>query len=328
MVCIRVKCFWSFALCFMLLMSLEGCAVLTQSQVGEVSKFANAAKNYSDLPGAVMTAHTDLRTKRVLLRVTTVTDGKNSITAIQDNIDFNKRIMDRAKGANEALGVLKNYADLLVQLTSDTYTNSLQGSAESLGTEIDNGIRAYNNATNSNLSTFGSYVAAAVRGLGGLYIKHEQTKALKEAVEKADPVINKMITNVERLLFLYFTEDEAKNFAKELKIELPKDTKTDGLITSEVNQIKDIYTTIVPRYGGKQPLDVVTYVTTGMIAGDEDLQLAKKTIKAAEAYRDAHSKLAENLKNKEDIATMIKEVQVLVDEVKAAQALKKKLDQK
>lgn len=96
-----------------------------------------------------------------------------------------------------------------------------------------------------------------------------------------------------------------------------------------MKELKDIYVKdIVPKYDGRQPIEIVSNVATEIIDEDNDIQLAKSAIKAAEAYRKAHSRLAENLKKKEDIKSMIEEIQVLANEVKAAQSLKKKLEQK
>jgi type I site-specific restriction endonuclease len=228
-----------------------GCAILTPTQVREVNKFATAAHSYGPLPGAVIEAHSDIRQTQKVLEASTFKNGENSLNQLKSAIAAENEFRKRSRNADQALDILTDYADLLVNLTSDEYTNEIQASAENLGEALDKGISKYNKENDTSFSLFGSTTAAIVRGAGGLYIKHKQAKALKNAITKADPAIDNMITAVEKLLVLYLNEDDLK----ELKIEKigNKEPVTFDLIRNAREDLEALYKNTVTMYEGKLP---------------------------------------------------------------------------
>lgn len=301
-----------------------GCSgVLTKTQVKEVNKFAVAAKGYSEMPGTVIAEHARIRKTRQILLASTYSDGKEALGLIETALSQQETLAAKGRQTDAALQVLKDYADLLVKLTSDNFTNELQVSCETLGKSIDKGIGQYNKARDSDLGLFGSGVAAIIRGIGGIYIRSEQEKALKQAVTTADPIIRSMTAKVEEIMALYLDADQLKNI-KGLTIEKgqPELIPT-GLLIQEKKDVMDKYRTTAGRYEGKQPPNFPLIVADEIEASDNAALLAAKTLKAANSYRQAHAVLSKIVLEKQELPDVIEAVQVLVDEVKAAQELKK-----
>ena len=273
---------------FTLAIFAGGCSVLTESQVKEVNKFAHAAKSYGTFPGAVVKSHSDIRKTQKMLEAATFTDGEQALRMITENVVSSQEEFEmRAAKADMALDILNNYAELLVKLTSDIYTNELQASAENLGESIDKGIKTYNKEYRKNsvpLESFGSVAAALVRGGGGIYIKRLQSKGLKEAVGKADPVVNEIISDVEDLLVIYLDSPGEK-----------------GLIRSEEESLKEIYKNTVTLFGGKLPFKTVSTVVKELEAVDDTILLTEEALKAAKTYREAHAELSRNLQQKQSL---------------------------
>jgi hypothetical protein len=306
----------------------SGCSVLTQSQVKGVNTFANAAKNYIDMPGAVIAEHATIREKRQILFASTYTDGDSALNAIKNAVDQRKELTDRGCQVDATMNVLKDYAELLVKLTSDDFTKELQTSSETLANKIDKGIGQYNKIANADLNLFGSSVAAMVRGIGGIYIRGEQEKALKHAIISADPVIQSMTRTVEETMALYLSPDQLKNIEELNPDKGQMGLMPGGILDQEKKEIMNKYKSIVKRYEGKQPPCLAFAVADEIENTDSTVNLAVKVIKAADSFRQAHAVLAKSVLKKQDLPGVIKQIQVLVDEVKAAQELKKKLDNK
>jgi hypothetical protein len=318
----------AYAVIFALLVTNTGCSVLTKSQVKEVGKFAGAAKDYSEFPGAVIGEHAKIRKIRQTLLASTYYDGDAALEVLRLSLTQQDNLSQKGLQADAALMVLKDYADLLVKLTSDNFTNKLQADCETLGKNIDKGIGQYNGLSGSKFDLFGSSIAALVRGIGGIYIRSEQEKALKQAVTSADPILQSMTLIVQEMIALYLDRDQLQNI-KNLTIEKGQsELIPGGLLSQEKKEVMDKYKATVSRYEGKQPPSLPAIVAEEMEASDNAARLAARAIKAAGSYRQAHSKLAQAILKKQELPNMIEEIQTLVDEVKAAQEIKKKLDKK
>lgn len=166
----------------LLVLTTSGCAVLTKSQVEEVKTFAKAAQEYRILPRTVMEAHRDIRFARRSLEASAHTSGKNLWNELNGAIQQSKKLSHEAERASKALAVLDIYADLLVLLSSDKFTDELDKSATSLGKSLDKGVEAYNKAYKTKYSLIGGTAAAAISGLGRLYIRYKQAMLIKHYV--------------------------------------------------------------------------------------------------------------------------------------------------
>jgi len=305
---------------------LPGCTgVLTSSQVKEVATFAAAAKAYGTFPGAVIRSHGQLRASQKILQATTFTSGDTALRQVDAAVDIRRELDQRATAADSALGVLNDYAALLVALTADTYTNDLQGSAEALGGSIDRGIARYNDLRKTNLESFGAIAAAGVRGAGGVYIRHKQAEALKKAVISADPVIDAMINEVEKLLALYLSPDDLKNMKLTITNSGPAPEQL-NLIRNVATDLRATYKRIADNSGGKQDVEAALLTADSLTNADNTIQLAVKALQAAETYRMAHRKLADNITQRQWLRNSIDQVKALVVEVNAANKTKKKIE--
>jgi len=304
-----------------------GCGALTKSQVKEVNKFATAAKDCPQLPGKVITEHAKIRKTRLVIQASTDMSGAAALNGINSALRQEAKLAKRGAGTDAALKVLKDYADLLVKLTSDDFTTALQASCETLGSSIDKGIKEYNTLQKASLSTFGSAVAAAVRGVGGMYIRAQQEEALKKAVVSADPVIRPMTATIEETMALYLNDNQLAGVKLPAADKAPPALTAGGLLANEKDDMTHLYTT-TGQYNGKQPLTLALTVADEIEDIDTTAQLAAAAIEAAASYRVAHAALADMVSKKQDLPSEIAEVQVLADEVKAAMDLKDKLDKK
>lgn len=177
-----------------------GCAVLTKSQVAAVGQFAGASKAYTDLPGAVVDDYADIHRTRQLFTASTLTDGPTAKEELELALKTRKDLGALATRANAAIDILGDYSDLLQQLTSDAYSKQLSTSAEALAKSLDAGVAAYNDQYKTSLPSIGGIVAGVLRGAGGIYIKQQQSIALRTAVTDADCIIAEMTLCVEQLL--------------------------------------------------------------------------------------------------------------------------------
>jgi hypothetical protein len=313
-----------YAAALSLLMISTGCSVLTKTQVKEVNKFAVAAKDYGSMPGTVIAEHARIRKVRQVLSASTYFNGDAALGAIQVGLEQQHVLEDRGRKADAALKVLKDYADLLIKLSSDEFTGDLQASAETLGKSIDSGITQYNQLATRNLSLFGSGVAAIVRGIGGIRIRSEQEKALRIAISSADPVVQSMTWTVEETMAIYLDGDQLaqiENLSEDSFELLPG-----GMLSQEKKEVMDKYRITAGLFEGKQPPCLAMTVADEMEDADDAAALAAFTLKAAESFRNAHTRLVYLFQEGNDLPEAIDEVQVLVEEVKSAQALKEKLD--
>ena len=295
----------------LLVTSITGCAVLTSSQVKEVKRFADAAKGYGTLPGDVVMAYGEVSEENRLLNSTGYVFhlGDNTATnqalkemeqARKSREDFNKA----ANQANEALKILDIYAENLVTLTSDEYTNSLDESAAALGQSIDKTLTAYNNAYDKKLSMIGSTAAQVVRGVGGIYLRHKQTKLLKEYVDKADPVIAALCQDIENVII-----DKVTPNLEDLK-----------------NKLEAGFRTLATNHSRLDLLNIER-VNVLFYKLDSANSLASAAVSSAQQYRKAHLALKEALVEKKDLKSEIAQINSLVEEINAALKLKKKFQQ-
>lgn len=308
--------------------ALTGCAaVLTPSQVKEVATFAEAARDYGTFPGAVVRSHAELRARQKILEAATFASGDAALRQVEAAVDIRQELEKRATAADAALGVLNDYAALLVTLTSDSYSNELQGSAEKLGRSVDRGITRYNELRGAQLDSFGALVAAGVRGIGGIYIRHEQAEALQKAVTAADPVIGAMIGEVEKLLALYLSPADLTELKLSITVAGTPPEQLD-LLRNVAADLRESYKRLVDAGGGKPQTDAAALAAVSLKGADDSIGLAVKTLRAAETFRAAHRALAENVTRRHWLTGSIDQVKVLADEVSDANKLRKAIEGK
>lgn len=285
---------------FCLFICLGGCAVLTPSQVTEVKSFSTASTALADMPSHVIEEHAEIRTTAKTARASESSNGDRAWKVMQEGLELEKELKEKADRVQVACGVLKNYAELLVRLSSDDASDNLQQSADRIGGKLDDSIDEFNAAFGRNIDTLGGEVAALVRGVGGLYIKRKQTQALQRAVQMGQPIVNQMSAEIEQLLMSYI-----------------KDEKSFSLLASERADLISWFENV----GYRQNFPSAVLIRKGIQRSMAAEQYAEGARRATMQMCDAHEKLVDLLSSKRDLSGTVELVSVYVKEVEEAKSL-------
>lgn len=288
---------------------ISGCSVLTPSQVKEAKRFASAAQDFEYIPGSVIKSYAELRSRERIYSSAGFIPGPIALPQIESALKARREYQAQALQAEKALAVLNQYAQLLVVLTSDDFSDDLQEEAENLGNRIDKGVETFNQETGKEIKAFGGVIAAGIRGVGGLYIKRRQTVALQEAVTRADPMIEEMTVAVIGLLDLYIPSSEGEGFIRETE-----------------SSLKQVFEANIQGAMAKEPLFVAMNMAETLEFSENTFNLANQTKQSIVNLRRAHLELKNNLKKKKKLKGTIETVRVFADEVKTANNLRKKLE--
>lgn len=298
-----------------------GCSVLTQRQVDAVKEFSKATENYGQLPGDVIRGYRDMVFMRQALQVGVAEDSETAKESLDAAVIQRDEVTRFAERGDHALRVLDDYSRVLTLLVSDNYTSDLNGAAQSLGGQLDSSIALYNSKFRSSatpLDSIGGIVAAVVRGGGGVWIRHRQGAALRDAVTRADPVVEEMTQAVEEIAGHYISSREGTT-----------DTNK-TIIGIEREQFRETFGTLVGQAAGRnQTVDllVTERVVTVLDRATHTETLAALAKSSAIKYRAAHKKLVSAVKgdasNLEDVLAQIK---ALKGEVDAARKLQRQLE--
>ncbi len=303
------KLLYVFLVAGFLLSTIQGCAVLTKDQVQAVSDFAKAGKQYTDLPSTVIETHAEIMYLDNIYE-TAATDlaSVDSVPAQLDKaIEIKKAFLAKAKQTDKTLKVIDTYISLLTKLTSDVFSEKLAKEATELSKELDSAIEAYNETVDSDqakLSGWGKYVAAGIRGAGGIFIKIQQTKSLKNAVDHAELQITRMAELITKFMATYS--------------ELLGPTAVEGLT--------ETYITLITTDISKNTVQGVEKFALAREKAKSIKILSEKSSKAIKSFQEAHSKLHKNIQKKQSIKGSISEIKSLSDEIKAAKELMKNLE--
>jgi len=283
--------------------------IFNASRQSAGSRSIDTTQNYKVLPGAVTDAHIELRKQERIMAAAGFLPGEMAIKQIESSLQGERDQTALAQKANRALSILNNYSQLLVVLSSDKFTDSLAEEAEGLGSQFDKGVNLYNESYEGELSGVGGFLAGGIRGIGGIFIKNKQAKALKKAISDADPIIEKLTVAVNDYLSLYIPSESKPAYLLETEQNLKRIIKKDlnGSITNS------------PLFSAIQAADAFEL-------SSEAQQLAIQAKSSIEKLRRAHADLKKGLKKKKKLDRAIESVRVFADEVKAAVDLKKQLD--
>ncbi|MGR9107368.1 MAG: hypothetical protein ACU843_10615 [Gammaproteobacteria bacterium] len=291
----------SLPIAFFLLV-LQGCAVLTDSQIDAVASFARAAQNYGTLPGTVIQSHAQIFLTEKTLIGAGLNDPELAVKKINGGVNEYRMLLTTAAEADSALSVLDIYVAMLKRLSSDEFTDQLEMETVELGSQLDRAIAERNKHSTNQIDSFGAVVAAIVRGGGGIYIRHRQAEALKKAVTEADPMIEEMQKPVVELMDVFI--QEAPNNEEDLR------TAYQDLLRE--NRISH-------PLGDSEKFARLLFQAKGLVP------LAKMSKQAIISFRKAHKSLYDKLQEPRDLSGTIEEIQVLSNEIQAARRLKKQI---
>lgn len=308
------------------LLSLSGCAVLTESQIEETNRFAKATDGFAALPGAVIDQQASLEKTLRLLEISNVKVDKLPEGADQKAIDEAKTraiqkvhtqyVEAQALYANlkkdqadldQSLQFINTYTKGLKTLIATDQIDELDKRAESLGKNLDKAVDQLNTLgiktkEGTDLGIVGSATAGAVRGIGGLMLSYRQARYVKEFTAAYHPhieAVDRTITNI-------MTELAARKGANDNGIEsfLQKHFKNYQHLSTSTLLSTDQYTQLNKN------------LTTS----------AQAVITASNALVKAHQSLVDELKTRHTLKTTIETITVLAGHVEAGLALKEKLD--
>ncbi|MHB8522353.1 MAG: hypothetical protein ACYDH9_16555 [Limisphaerales bacterium] len=289
-----------------------GCAVLTKSQVQEVKAFARAAENYGTLPGQPIRVYASVdRVDRVMIvsaRNFSEPDAREKGWEELQKANASSSAFEAiATQTDRALDILNTYAELLITLTSDQFTDSLETGAKALGTSLDQAITRYNEGVRqpkgaSPLGLIGGTVAAVVRGGVGVGIRHRQARYLKAYVTAAQPVMGDLTADVRTLM-----TNEVLTAVNELESRFKDDFKTAA--------------------GRRQTmsLDTLESVADAQEQIRRARELCHSAATAAGKFSAAHARLAQDLSHRKTLESHIAEIEALADEIKQAKKLRSEL---
>jgi hypothetical protein len=282
-------------------MGMAGCAVLTDGQVAAVTQFAEATKGFGTSPGTVITAYATLRGERALLESATRADGSVAARDLENGLRQEIGLESQAAASDAAMGVLDDYAEMLRLLSSSKFTDDLQNQTIALGSSIDNGIATFNRLSGSRVGSFGDIVAGIVRGAGGIWIRHEQDKALVAAVTQAKAPVDALTANVEALMAFFLG---------------PPNEPGNNLFSRESQEVEGFLARSPPA---GRPFVVLERTQAAMRRAFDGQKLAESCKTAAAQYRNAHNELAQAFTGgKTDLKGLVAQIQVLSREIKAA----------
>jgi hypothetical protein len=291
-----------------LLLTMQGCAVLTKDQVRAVNDLAKAGKQYTDLPSTVIETHAEIMYLDNIYE-TAATDrasAESVLKQLDKAIKNKKDFLAQAQRVDKALRVIDVYISLLTKLTSDVFSDKLAKESVELSKELDSAIKAYNKITDSELDGWGKYVAAGIRGGAGIFIRTKQTKALKSAIEHAEPQIAEISKVITEFMATY--------------------SNTLGPLA--VQGLESTYITLITTDISKNTVESLENFSLAREKANSIKTLSIKSTKATTAFQNAHSTLHENLQKKRSIKGSISEIKALADEIKAAKKLMNDLEKK
>jgi hypothetical protein len=307
----------SFASVFLLFVTVaisSSCAVLTENQIKAVNQFAKATENFGPAPSNAIKAWGELQIEASAAEVASMQDEQAMWNHIKTSFDTYQRILDRSERAIKSFEVLDRYSRLLLQLTSDNYTDALNSKSKDLGESLDSAIEYYNSRFGTSLSSFGGYAAGILRNSFGLYIRAKQTEVLKSVVEEADPAIDELTGAIIKTLT-----------AVELGIDKEVDT-----LEHEIKAALKYAPTIKTEQSTRRIIpDFASYMQYFELLqrGRNADQIALSAKTAAQQYRETHHLLVENTRSKtENVEELLSMVMRLKQEVDAGIKLKKSIN--
>jgi len=282
----------------------SGCAVLTRSQVGQVKQFAAAAKTYDSIPADVLIARRDIGVTDAALTTSTLTDPNSAWQKAETAASSYSFLSAQSQRLSQALKILDVYSDLLTTLSSNTFNDSLNKSATALGNNLDKLVRDYNTSFKGNLPAVGAVAGAAVRGLGGIFIRYKQAQLLKAYVDQADPMIAQLTLDIEALLNDFI---QGRFFEKQAD-----DIQTN--FQGEMHLTPD-----------KITLATAQSVIEALIKIQAARELVQRSLTATGQFRLAHEKLKDALNEPVKLSIAAEEIQTLAVEIKAADQVRKSI---
>ena len=188
--------------CLILLLYLGSCISVSKEQRTTVQQFAVKAGDFSTLPEKIWMELADIRELRGVYYANSFTDPATHLSEldaiVQERIS-NDKIPARVR---PVFKILENYANGLVQLSSDASFTSNRKLYGTFGTELETLVGDYNQTTEvSRLPPGLGTLLAETLNLGtNAYLSTRQSKALIKYVNEADTLVSSLCGEMEKYL--------------------------------------------------------------------------------------------------------------------------------
>ncbi len=269
---------------------LPACSVLSDSQITNINVFATTASHYNNYPSAVFKKRAGLHLEYQLLASIQLTDSTlldMEINRARSNYDT---LMALSAKFDLSIQLIREYAALLVELSSDKYTKGMNNSSGGLGANLDGLVSAYNGVSKDTLPAgIGGELSNLVWALGRRVTQSKQAAALKQFIPKGNILITSAINSLVEVL-------------DSLKLLVAHD-KEAGIITFHKvifngRSITNSYVSIQQYYHW-------------LVDFDNLEALREKCIVTARQLVKAHEALVKSITEKKDLPGLIKETQDL-----------------
>jgi hypothetical protein len=224
---------------------------------------------------------------------------------IKKAYDTERKYQFTGQQMNEALTILKTYSQLLAMLVSENYTDKLSKRAEEMGKSMGEAVDSYNKKFRANnpLRSPGGELAGLIRGAGGIYIRNQQERILRDTLSKADPLVKDLMSEVE-IIALKKMKPSFENY--------------------EDNNLGKSFKSVANSKGNLQ-VETILFVYDNLSRVRQGIELSDKIARAAHTYMIAHEKLVENTRTRRNLKYAVAEIEALKKEVEAAKDIRDKL---
>ncbi|UFH52661.1 hypothetical protein [Spirosoma sp. KNUC1025] len=291
--------------CMPVLAGLSGCATLTPSQVAAINQYADVTTHYSDYPSKVLAEFLVLRYKDRTLIASQNSDKENPLTFkdISKLYAQKKGESEAIQGLDIGIQTITDYATALKKLSSPDFARDVGANAQTLGTSLDSLTSRYNTVVKPNvgLPFIGSIVGLTLREVGGRYVGYKQTAALKRYVQAGDTLINILTKSMEEMMathtatYIQELEKDVQTFNNQLLVQLSDKTQYE-------------------RYQfASETLALVEQI-------DHLKKMNGQSILALQKLRSAHNELTDQLRQKQKLISVGKEMFGLYQAVRDLQS--------
>lgn len=293
---------YTYLLTGLLLIQLAGCSVLSDSQVANVNAFSVTASQYANYPNEIFKKRAELHLENELLEIISFSD----FNLLDRRIDKARATYDtaNAKSAKFDLSVrlIQQYAGLLAQLSSDSYTKGMDNNATGLANNLGIIIGLYNKKVSDTLPAgLADEMSNVLLTLGRRVTRSKQAKALKKFIPPGNIVLASAVKNLVEVL--------DKDSIKGLDGKMYPGLKT--LLADEKAESIQNYRNLV--FTGRATNSYVTIRQYYDLKVDYDNTeaLRQKCVATAKQLALAHDALAKNIMEKKELKEIIKETQDL-----------------
>ena len=234
-----------------------------------------------------------------------------SLAVVSRSLETSDELRKKAEQLDKAVGVLRTYSEALAQLVSDDQLKALDTHAEDLGKALDGSIADTNDLTHSteNIHSFGAAAAAAVRGIGGIWVREKQAKYLQRFVEAADPMVQRLARDLAGLMQ-----------------ELGSDGPGCVCFSAERAKLEANFLSYFSLRPGFMNHGDVEAFAVWMARAKVGRELAVAVDASSARLGKAHTALVAALKPDGSVKGCLDELRSLSEQIKAAQSLHKKVE--